>query len=84
MFFRNNELVQTCKTFKLADDVTIGVVVNMILKVSPTESYLFHSINENAPPDSHKKDEEELKNQVRINHCFLKIYITLDGLVGVV
>ena len=70
--FRNNSLVHTCKAFGRADDMTMGGIITMALNIPLTESYLFHSVYDQIPPDSNKKDEEELKNQVRVK-CFHKI-----------
>ena len=59
--------MHTCEIFGGNDDASIGGVINLFLNVPITESYLFHSVYDRTPPDSHKKDEEKLKDQVRIN-----------------
>ena len=65
-------LVDTCQAFNYPDDISIGGVVTLLLNVPLTESYLFHSVYDHTPPDSHKKDEEELKDQVRTVDLFDK------------
>ena len=59
--------MHTCRAFNFADDVAIGGVINLALNVPLTESYLFHSVFDQPLPNSHKKEEEELKDQVRIH-----------------
>ena len=85
LFHRHGKLVEVCEKCNLADDLAIAIAANVFAGATEVESFLFHSIYDKKPPETHKK--YSLEDQVNIRHnlnpMFKQVYwIVLRNLLS--